>query len=374
MKRTLILLLLIPACSGDDGPRTDGSIPDAATDGTTRDSQHADTALVDQTPQDGPTADRGLDLPLQPGDGPATDLQLQPGDGPAPDLAPPTPDLPLTPDAAVLPSCHPAVTKQCTAGWCTIPAGCFNMGSPATELCRAQSGYGAETLHQVTFTHTFEISQTEVTQQEYQAVMATNPSGFPSCGATCPVEGVSWHQAAEYCNKLSQAKTLTQCYTCSSGLCAEASAYAGKIYDCPGYRLPTEAEWEYAYRAGTTTAFYTGPFAGDCTADANADKAGWTDMNSNAVTHPVSQKLPNAWGLYDMSGNVWEWVNDSYQQDLGATAITDPDVVNTTIDKVLRGGCYDTDAGTNRAAGLRRGRDGETEDPQYVGFRVARSL
>lgn len=150
----------------------------------------------------------------------------------------------------------------------------------------------------------------------------------------CPVEYVNWNEAATYCNALSSQKGLDQCYTCTgsgpSVTCSEATAYSGiKIFDCPGYRLPTDAEWEYAYRAGSTTAFY--PSDGnsgtitDCDNDPNADKIGWYRYNS-AVTyagcenlsssggdpcsgpHPVGQKAPNAWGLYDMGGNVYEYL------------------------------------------------------------------
>jgi len=285
-------------------------------------------------------------------------------DGPPVDLPPPPP----------LPACHPPVNKQCADGWCIIPAGCFNMGSPPSEPCRALPGYGKETLHQVTLTRRFEISQYEVTQKKYETIVGINPSAFTSCGPSCPVEGVSWHEAAAYCNELSLGTGRTPCYDCGGGECTIAAAFVGKISTCMGYRLPTEAEWEYAFRAGTTTPFHTGPIVGTCEADANADRAGWTDINALGRTHPVGEKEPNGWGLYDMSGNVWEWVNDSFQQDLGAAAVTDPEFVDKTINKVLRGGCYDTDAGTNRAAGLRRYRDGHTVDPRYLGFRPVRTL
>jgi len=290
-------------------------------------------------------------------------------------------DLYFFPDGAPLPACHPKVQKKCANSWCEIPAGCFIMGAPPSEPCQGHiPDYGKETQHQVTFTHSFEISQTEITQSWYQGLMGENPSGFPGCGGNCPVEGVNWHQAAVFCNKLSVAKGKTECYTCTgTGAdmeCSEAPGFTGKaFYTCPGYRMPTDAEWEYAYRGGSTHPFYTGPLVGSCTADPNADLAGWNDMNAKLTTHPAGKKAANGWGVYDMSGNVWEWVNDLYKEDLGSSPVTDPLITTApTDDRMLRGGCWDTDAGTNRAAGVRRYRTPETVDPTFLGVRVVRTL
>ena len=250
---------------------------------------------------------------------------------------------------------HSPVVKDCkldsTLGltFCAIPSGCYRMGSPdgtgaqPKEPCRSSN----ETQHPVTLTHGFEMQSTEVTQDQFKTVMGYNPSYFTSsCGTSCPVEGVSWHEAAAYCNALSVKKTLTPCYTdkgsgtsctvdsgcgpgevCSGGKCIKydiAPQYTGSktIHDCKGFRLPTEAEWEYAYRAGTTTAYYSG--ANDqslCTScstkDANADSIGWYCYNSSSTPHPVGKKTANDWGLYDMAGNVWEWCHDGYQSNLG---------------------------------------------------------
>lgn len=138
-------------------------------------------------------------------------------------------------------------------------------------------------IHPVTVSYEFQIGQYEVTQAQWQSVMGNNPSSFKSYGANCPVEKVSWNDVQTFIQKINQ---LT-----------------GKQY-----RLPTEAEWEYACRAGTGDQYaYCG--------GNNIDQVAWYDKNSNNTTHPVGQKAPNAWGLYDMTGNVREWVQDNYHDN-----------------------------------------------------------
>ena len=300
---------------------------------------------------DGPVVDMGKDIGVD-----------QKKDGPLPDK--------LIPDVGV------SVAPK----WVTVKAGTFQMGSPTSEKCR-EVGMAKESLHKVTLTNDFQIQDIEVTQGQFKALMAYNPSKFTSCGIDCPVEQVDWHEAAAYCNALSAKQGLDNCYACtgsgSSVSCTVPSSYSGsKIYNCPGFRLPTEAEWEYAYRAGTATAFYNGPVvATSCgLADSNLDKIGWYKLNSNNSPHPVRKKQPNIWGLYDMAGNLDEWVHDCYQQDLGTAAVTDPwGPSSCGTSRGVRGGSWATlNVGRMRAA-FRTGHTA-TDTWNYVGFRPVRTL
>ena len=239
--------------------------------------------------------------------------------------------------------------------WVLIKAGTFKMGSPANGLCHQND----ETLHPVTITRDFLILSTEVTQAMFLSAMGANPAINKGCGGGCPVENVNWHQAAAYCSKLSKQQSLTPCYTCSGAWptisCVEAGSYSkGDIYKCPGFRLPTEAEWEYAYRAGGQQAFYTtatcNGLISTCTGkDPNAGRIGWY-KEITTTTKPAAKLQPNAWGLYDMAGNVWEWCHDRLQADLGKNLAVDPWGSATSAERVFRGGAYNSPALYLRAA------------------------
>ena len=193
-----------------------------------------------------------------------------------------------------------------------IPEGTFVMGSPEDEYGRDDD----EVQHEVRISEGFWMGKYEVTQGEWEAVMGENPSVFDACGSRCPVESVSWADVQEFTQKLNERES-------GSG---------------SRYRLPSEAEWEYAARAGTTGARY-----GDL------EEIAWSLENSGEETHPVGTKGANAWGLHDMLGNVFEWTGDWYGEYPSAS-VTDPEGPSTASSRVARGGSWGTDARGVRSA------------------------
>jgi sulfatase modifying factor 1 len=255
-----------------------------------------------------------------------------------------------------------------------IPAGTFMMGSPKDEAERRDD----EVRHEVTLSKAFWLGQTPVTQAQWQAVMGTSPSEFKG-NPNRPVEQVSWYDAIEFCNQLTAMANeadarlgLTPCYRISKIERAEGGAQSGSIRSAEveliaganGYRLPTEAEWEYAYRAGTTTAY---SFGDD---ESMLAKHAWFDENSGESTHPVATKRSNAWGLFDMHGNVDEWCWDWYGE-YPSGAVTDPQGPRSGSGRVLRGGSWLGFSQYCRAAY----RSADDPDFRYddLGFRVART-
>ena len=229
---------------------------------------------------------------------------------------------------------QPQAVDNCTDGWCQIEPGCFILGSPITEPCR---GAYTENQVQVTLTRSFVMSKHEVTQAEWEAVGFLNPSR--DLGPQKPVVFINWLEAAAYANTLSVAEGLDSCYdltdcqgtigsgcpieweVCSASnfidtyICTGDPHRYANWYECPGYRLPTSAEWEYAARAGATTATYNGDVTTDgnsCQEDAVAEPIAWYCNNSGDELHPVCGKQPNDWGLYDVFGNASEWIDYVY--------------------------------------------------------------
>jgi formylglycine-generating enzyme required for sulfatase activity len=226
------------------------------------------------------------------------------------------------------------VTNSIGMEFVPIPAGSFMMGTDRSE----DAPNDATPPHRVTISQPFYLGKYEVTQAQWTAVMENNPSRFESLDN--PVENVSWHDVQEFISRLNRKERTNK------------------------YRLPTEAEWEYAARAGTTTAYSFGNDTDDL------DRHAWYWTNSGGKTHPVGRKEANAWGLYDMHGNVWEWVQDWYGKDYYAKSTArDPSGPFGGSHRVLRGGGW-----YGRARDLRSAdRTGFTPETHYehFGFRLA---
>lgn len=228
-----------------------------------------------------------------------------------------------------------------------IPKGTFTMGSPIEEKGRNED----EQRHQVTISKDYFIGEMEVTQGQYERMMGENWSFFRGRrvkgeSSNHPVENVSWKDAVEFCKRLSE---------------LPEEKTAGRVY-----RLPTNAEWEYACRAGSTTAYSIG-----ASSKSLGDYA-WCFENSGDATHPVGEKKPNAWGLYDMNGNVWEWCSDWY----GAypkNAVNDPVGPDVGSLHVVRGGCWENNFAFCRSAVRSKYLPASRIHLNGYGFRVALS-
>jgi len=216
------------------------------------------------------------------------------------------------------------------------------MGSPTNEVDR-ESKEGPQT--RVTLTRGFFLGRYEVTQGEYLSVIGSNPSFFTG-DTNLPVEQVDWVDVTIYCGQLTVRERL-----------------AGRLPAGWAYRLPTEAEWEYASRAGSTNRFSYGDDPGY----PQLANYAWYDANSGSTTHAVGGKLPNRWGLYDMSGNVWEWCSDWYGNYPGGS-VTDPQGSSSGSYRVFRGGSWNNNGGHCRSA--YRNYHYSSTKLSSVGFRV----
>jgi len=245
-----------------------------------------------------------------------------------------------------------------------IPPNSFTMGSPSSEKGRDSD----EKQHRVAISRGFYMSVTEVTQGQWMRLMKNNPSAFQDCGADCPVENVSWNNCREFTKKLNQYEDTDR-------------------YE---YRLPTEAEWEYACRAGSQTAFANGGISvTQCQIDPNLDRMAWYCANSGVKEpvsdlkpHPVGLKQPSAWGLYDMHGNVQEWCRDAAESrnpwtgKIGVITKTYRDgMIDPVSDKgsrrVFRGGGWSSPAKYCRCANRSCFKPNARRN--NIGFRIVRT-
>jgi len=218
-----------------------------------------------------------------------------------------------------------------------IPSGDFMMGSPTNEM----GNYSDGPVHNVSIKYSFDLGKYPVTQKQWEKVMGSNPSDFK--GDDLPVESISWENVQEFIKKLNE------------------------IEGTDKYRLPSEAEWEYACRAGTTTSY---SFGDD---ESKLKDYAWCNENSDGRTHSVGQKKPNSWGLFDMYGNVWEWCQDKWHDNYDGAPLDGSaweDGISSS--RVIRGGCWTDNAWVCRSA-IRGKSDSGTSD-SYVGFRLLRKL
>jgi formylglycine-generating enzyme required for sulfatase activity len=214
----------------------------------------------------------------------------------------------------------------CVFEFVLVPPGSFRMGSPASERER---NLDEEPVHEVAFEKPFYLGKYAVTQAQWAALTGSNPSRFRDAGQDAPVESVSWEDCREFLARLNARFAI-------SGF---------------RFRLPSEAEWEYSCRAGTWTRFHSGDSAEDL------GRAGWFEGNSGSAPHAVGRKTPNAWGLYDLHGNVWEWCEDAWHDRYtGAPRDGSPWLAGGDPGlRVLRGGAWDYDAAACRSANRYRG-------------------
>ena len=228
-----------------------------------------------------------------------------------------------------------------------IPGGSFQMGSN-------DGGNDEKPVRMVTLSG-FSMSTTEITQAQYQTVMNDNPA-FHKLDDNCPVEKVAWKDAITFCNRLSERMELEPCYSLSTGACD---------YDKNGFRLPTEAEWEFACRAGAGSEYNTG------NGESALARAGWYAQNSSEKTHAVAQKSANSLGLYDMHGNVWEWTNDWYsERSYEIASAENPIGAASGKNRVLRGGGW-LDYPRDCTSSKRREYD-PGKNYSDIGFRIVR--
>ncbi|MEC7985787.1 MAG: formylglycine-generating enzyme family protein, partial [Myxococcota bacterium] len=271
-----------------------------------------------------------------------------------------------------------------------IPAGNFTMGSPTSEIGRSND----EVEHLVTLSNPFYMMTTEVTQGMFEQLSGYNPATYDTTygiDTNYPVYYVNWHMAADFSNKMTaqhnqtHGTTLSECYTCSGAGETVSCDIAINPYSCDGYRLPTESEWEYSARAGTTKAIWTPYGGGDLnnttaslyllTDGTDLRDQSWYYVNRYDTMYyntakPVAQLQENSFGLHDMSGNLWEWTNDWYDY-YPTDAQTDPVGPSSGVMRVIRGGFWCNSPYNLRSA--KRIRFSPAVRIMSIGFRLVRT-
>ena len=238
------------------------------------------------------------------------------------------------PAAAAPPVTAPSARLPATTGTASAPVGSELMQLiPAGRFVMGTKAEIDAPPHEVAVS-AFYMDKNLVTQAQFQKVTGENPSRWK--GERNPVEQVRWSDAVKFCNQRSQLEGLQPCYDLATWACN---------FDATGYRLPTEAEWEYACRAGTTSAYFFGDDP------AKLGTYAWYEKNSDGHPQPVGQKKPNPWGLHDLGGNLWQWCNDFYKVDYyQASPVQDPRGPKQGETKVVRGGAWRFGAESCRSA------------------------
>lgn len=313
-----LLVVLISACGGDTAVTPDLGEP--ARDTTTDVVLESDSVLPDTS----------TDLPEILDDS-APELDSSPEqDSPVELDASPEPDT-MRPDTTRLDTLQPDTTVDAGTPDLMVPDTGVDSSTPPAWKVLVRGGThimgqlpgsecqqpGADPVEGDSVQiKNFWVMSREMTIQEWRDLGGPNvlyPNSWVDC-PSCPVNDMTWHEAAAACNALSMDEGKALCYQCQGDQinAAKCSPAHVDITQCKGYRLLTRAEWEYAYRAGSTTEFYHDSVSLNCVGSSPAQAIGWYRWNSGSETHAVGQKAPNAWGLYDMAGNVEEWVHDDF--------------------------------------------------------------